>query len=114
MVRALVDELRAAALDGSMDAEAIGRRCAPAALVSEITGRCEAMQRRRHARVYNATGIVLHTGIGRAPLAPAAIDAVTGAAGYAIVEVDPVSGQRDQREVAVAELLTGSLGLAAR
>ncbi|MEC9048363.1 MAG: L-seryl-tRNA(Sec) selenium transferase [Planctomycetota bacterium] len=110
VVRALVDELRAAALDGSMDAEAIGRRCAPAALVSEVTGRCEAMQRRRHERVYNATGIVLHTGIGRAPLAPAAIDAVTGAAGYAIVEVDPVSGQRDQREVAVAALLTGLTG----
>lgn len=110
VVRELVDELRAAALDGSMDVDAIQRRCATSALVSEVTGRCEAMQRRRHERVYNATGIVLHTGIGRAPLAPAAIDAVAAAAGYAIVEVDPVTGQRDQREVAVASLLTELTG----
>lgn len=110
VVRELVDELRAAALDGSLDAEAIQRRCAHPALVSEVTGRCEALQRRRHERVYNATGIVLHTGIGRAPLAPAAIDAVVGATGFAVVEVDPVTGQRDQREVAVATLMTQLTG----
>ena len=46
-------------------------------------------------------------------LSRAAIAAMTQAAGYAIVEVDPATGQRDQREVAVAELLqdlTGAKG----
>ena len=110
VVRELVDELRTAALDGSLDADGIKRRCEPVALTQTITERVAALQRRRHERVYNATGIVLHTGIGRAPMAPEAIAAVAEAAGYAIVEVDPVTGQRDQREVAVAGLLKDLTG----
>lgn len=113
VVRGLVDELRQGALDGSLDKAQLEQRCAPQALVLTIRERCEAASRRRHERVYNGTGIVLHTGIGRAPLPRAAIMAMTDAAGYAIVEVDPVSGQRDQREVAVAGLLqdlTGATG----
>lgn len=110
VVRGLVDELRQGALDGSIDAAAMEQRCVGDALVATVLGRCEAASRRRHERVYNATGIVLHTGIGRAPLASSAIEAMTQAAGYAIVEVDPVSGQRDQREVAVAALLQDLTG----
>lgn len=110
VVRALVDELRRGALEGAIDADEMARRCADDALRATIVARCEQAAKRRHARVYNATGIVLHTGIGRAPLAPAAIEAVADAAGYAVVEVDPVTGVRDQREVAVAELLCGLTG----
>ncbi|HIE70265.1 MAG TPA: L-seryl-tRNA(Sec) selenium transferase, partial [Planctomycetes bacterium] len=113
VVRSLVEELREGALDGSIDAAAIKRRCSAEALVATIRERCEAAARRRHECVYNATGIVLHTGIGRAPLPSAAVAAMVSASGYAIVEVDPSSGQRDQREVAVSELLqdlTGAVG----
>lgn len=113
VVRRLVEELREGALDGSIDAAAIKRRCSAEALVATIRERCEAAARRRHECVYNATGIVLHTGIGRAPLPSAAVAAMVSASGYAIVEVDPNSGQRDQREVAVSELLqdlTGAVG----
>lgn len=110
VVRELVDELRRGALDGAIDPGAMEAQCRPEALVQTITRRCEVLQRRRHQRVYNATGIVLHTGIGRAPLAPAAIDAMAGAAGYAIVEVDPITGVRDQRECAVAGLLRDLTG----
>ena len=49
-------------------------------------------------RVLNATGVVLHTNLGRAPLAPearAAIDAA--AAGYSALELDLVTGRRDRR-----------------
>jgi L-seryl-tRNA(Ser) seleniumtransferase len=112
VVRSLVEELREGALDGSIDAAAIKRRCSAEALVATIRERCEAAARRRHERVYNATGIVLHTGIGRAPLPSAAVAAMVSASGYAIVEVDPSSGQRDQREVAVSELLQDLTGAA--
>src|SRR5262245_38370407 len=47
--------------------------------------------------VLNATGVVLHTNLGRAPLAPAAVDAITRAAGYVDVEYDVFSGTRARR-----------------
>lgn len=108
--RAWLDGLRAEVLSGELDADAVGARCTDDAVVDELTARCAAAARRRHERVYNATGIVLHTGIGRAPLAAKAIEAVVGAAGYAVVEVDPVTGVRDQREHAVSALLAELTG----
>ncbi len=47
--------------------------------------------------VVNATGVLLHTNLGRAPLSAAARDAVTAAAGCTDVEFDLDSGQRDRR-----------------
>jgi L-seryl-tRNA(Ser) seleniumtransferase len=54
----------------------------------------------------NATGIVLHTGLGRAPLAAEAVEAVTAvAAGYCNLELDLASGERGDRHAHVRELL---------
>lgn len=76
----------------------------------EVTARLEAMLGRRHRSVINATGILLHTGLGRAPLAEEAIDAAADAARYAVVEVDPDTGERDLREVRIARLLCDLTG----
>ena len=57
-------------------------------------------------RVLNATGVVLHTGLGRAPLSEAARAAVTSAAeGYANLEFDLATGARGSRHDHVAPLL---------
>ena len=48
-------------------------------------------------RVINATGVVVHTNLGRAPLSPAAIEAVVTAAGATDVELDLASGRRGAR-----------------
>jgi L-seryl-tRNA(Ser) seleniumtransferase len=48
-------------------------------------------------RVLNATGVVVHTNLGRAALSAAAVDAVQQAAGYVDVEYDIDSGRRAQR-----------------
>lgn len=47
--------------------------------------------------VLNATGVVLHTNLGRAALSPAARDAVAAAAGPTDVELDLVTGRRARR-----------------
>ena len=48
--------------------------------------------------VINATGVVLHTNLGRAPLASAAVDAIAAvASGYSCLEIDLPSGQRGHR-----------------
>jgi L-seryl-tRNA(Ser) seleniumtransferase len=48
-------------------------------------------------RVVNATGVVLHTNLGRAALSRAAIEAVTAAAAATDVELDLATGQRARR-----------------
>lgn len=53
--------------------------------------------------VINATGIVLHTGLGRAPLGDAALAAVCAAAGYCNLEFDLDNGERGQRVDHVAK-----------
>jgi L-seryl-tRNA(Ser) seleniumtransferase len=47
--------------------------------------------------VLNATGVVLHTNLGRAPLSAAAVDAAATAAGYVDVEFDLTRGNRARR-----------------
>jgi L-seryl-tRNA(Ser) seleniumtransferase len=63
-------------------------------------------------RVVNATGVVLHTNLGRAPLARAALDAMrSAAAGYATLEYDVANGVRGSRHVhctALLQELTGA------
>ncbi|MGO4597674.1 L-seryl-tRNA(Sec) selenium transferase [Terrabacter sp. 2RAF25] len=45
----------------------------------------------------NATGVVVHTNVGRAPLSAAALEAVVAAAGYVDVEFDVATGARARR-----------------
>ncbi|HUQ98264.1 MAG TPA: L-seryl-tRNA(Sec) selenium transferase [Gemmatimonadaceae bacterium] len=57
-------------------------------------------------RVINATGVVLHTNLGRAPLAAAALDAIHATAeGYSNLEYDLDTGSRGSRYSHCVELL---------
>ena len=47
--------------------------------------------------VLNATSVVVHTNLGRAPLSPTAVEAMVDAAGYVDVEMDLASGVRSKR-----------------
>jgi L-seryl-tRNA(Ser) seleniumtransferase len=55
--------------------------------------------------VLNATGVVLHTNLGRAPLSAAAVDAVVAAAGATDVELDLATGRRSRRGAAATDAL---------
>lgn len=62
-------------------------------------------------RVINATGVIIHTNLGRAPLARAAIEAVSEAAAYySNLEYDLTRGERGHRETHCQELLARLLG----
>ena len=62
-------------------------------------------------RVINATGIVLHTGLGRAPLSDVAVEAIVeGASGYCSLEYDLRTGKRSRRTDHVAEHLISITG----
>jgi L-seryl-tRNA(Ser) seleniumtransferase len=63
------------------------------------------------SRVVNATGVVLHTGLGRSPLPPAAARAGARAGqGYADLEIDRETGRRGRRTTRVERLLLALTG----
>ncbi len=97
--------LRAAARD--VLNEARGDGTSPAA--AEVAAQARALLLERDApslrRVLNATGVVLHTNLGRAPLSAAALEAIADVAGTASVEYDLVSGRRGERHGHAARLL---------
>ena len=62
--------------------------------------------------VLNATGVVVHTNLGRAPLAPGAVEALIAASGYVDVELDLATGTRSKRGVAVREALLNACPIA--
>jgi L-seryl-tRNA(Ser) seleniumtransferase len=59
--------------------------------------------------VLNATGVVVHTNLGRAPLSDVAVEAVVAAAGYVDVEFDLGTGRRSSRGAAARAALHAAL-----
>ncbi len=90
-----------------------GIRSADAQLATDLPALCARTRERARAleapyprRVLNATGVVLHTNLGRAPLAPEAAAAVVEAAcGYSDLEFERETGRRGSRLARVSELL---------
>src|SRR2546421_2928327 len=71
-----------------------------------VASRLRAAVAPRLRRVINATGVILHTNLGRAPLSRAAMDALAVAAGYSNLELDLARGKRGERAALVGGLLT--------
>jgi L-seryl-tRNA(Ser) seleniumtransferase len=79
-------------------------------LAARVAGVLDGAWARRTRGVVNATGVVLHTNLGRAPLSAAARAAVAEAAGYASVEYDLVAGTRGRRGAAAEALAREATG----
>jgi L-seryl-tRNA(Ser) seleniumtransferase len=78
----------------------------PGDLVERLRAEIAAARAPRLRRVLNATGVVVHTNLGRAPLAAAALDRIAEtAAGYSNLEYDLASGARGSRQDHVAAIL---------
>lgn len=80
-------------------------------LIDAITEKVKRAYRTPLQNCINATGIILHTGLGRAPLATEAVQAMAEAGqGYCSVEINLNSGQRSQRVEAVEQKLLRLFG----
>ncbi len=80
-------------------------------ILASALERLAARQAPRLCRAINATGVILHTGLGRAVLAPAALAAIASEQkGYSLLEVNRASGERSSRDLHVSELLVGLTG----
>jgi L-seryl-tRNA(Ser) seleniumtransferase len=87
--------------------EAIAGGAEPSgALLEEARARVEALERGSLRPVLNATGVIVHTNLGRAPLAEAAAEAAADAArGYSNLEYDLEGGTRGSRQVHAESIL---------
>ncbi len=119
LARAAVDagaapEAATAAARAAIDAARVAiARAAPAEEIAALVVPAAVVARARPTlrRVINATGVVLHTGLGRAPLAPAALAAIAElAAGYCSLELDLATGERGSRHDHVTEALIALTG----
>ena len=86
------------------------------ALLEAVEARLSDGVRETLFSVINATGVVIHTNLGRAPLPPEAVAAAALAAGYANLELDLVTGRRSSRQEhldpLIAEMTGAEAGLA--
>ncbi|MCB9894820.1 MAG: L-seryl-tRNA(Sec) selenium transferase [Planctomycetes bacterium] len=81
------------------------------ALASLVERRIAALTEPVQCRVINATGVILHTSLGRAPLAPQAVEtAMREATGYSCLELDRATGKRSDRDKLVNGLLARITG----
>jgi L-seryl-tRNA(Ser) seleniumtransferase len=108
IVREVTDDLRKQIqADGSLNLE-------QAKLFDEAVRRiisvCELESSAAIRKVINATGVILHTNLGRAPLSEAARQAIQTATGYCTLEYDPALGERGRRGGRVEELLVQLTG----
>lgn len=79
-------------------------------IATQVHTRLQDSTRGRVQRVINATGVILHTNLGRAPLSQAAIAAMVQAAGPCTVEYDLTDRQRSSRGGHAARLLRDLVG----
>jgi L-seryl-tRNA(Ser) seleniumtransferase len=101
--RSVVDRLRAEIASGSLDSPKLDLA---------LTGVADAVDRElRRALTYslrqviNATGVILHTNLGRAPLSPTALDHARDVSlAYSNLEFDVTAGERGKRDVHVNRL----------
>ncbi|TLP71866.1 L-seryl-tRNA(Sec) selenium transferase [Nesterenkonia sphaerica] len=88
VVRQIITDVQRAARAGTLP---------PAEVDSEVLTRLRELRPSTMRRVLNATGVVVHTNLGRAPLSASAQAALAEAAGYVDVEMDLESGRRAGR-----------------
>jgi L-seryl-tRNA(Ser) seleniumtransferase len=113
VVRSVLADLRALLKDGIGAQEAAPNSSAAGleAIEARVVAEVEVLLAPSLRRVINATGVILHTNLGRAPLSRDAVARIAETAGrYSNLEYDIESGERGKRDVHTARLLAELVG----
>ena len=104
LVRDALSEARSMIKDGSEPPSVVD-------VARSVFARADSAWRRWPRRAINATGVILHTNLGRAPLSRESLEAVEEAgAGYSDLEFDLETGKRGSRQARVSELICRATG----
>jgi L-seryl-tRNA(Ser) seleniumtransferase len=115
LARKVMEDLRREILNGGYQAKDASQNGEQPTLLQEAEQRLvtthESESAKRLRRVINATGVILHTNLGRAPLSEPARRAINeAAAGYCTLEYDIHSGARGRRGARTEDLLANLTG----
>ncbi len=100
-VRQALDQVRSAVLEGKFEADDV-----EAEVVARSIRLLREAARPSYRKVVNATGIILHTGLGRAVLPKRAINRITQElSGYSLLQVGVETGKRSKRDYRIERLL---------
>src|SRR5262245_37616552 len=115
LLRKIIEELRIEIVNGSAGAppsqNGLSGEWAAAEIERRLIAHLENQARSTLRRVVNATGVIIHTNLGRAPLSSSALAAMTEVAGhYSNLEYDVEKGDRGHRESHCQDLLARITG----
>ena len=114
LARTAVADIRALARSGATINGRPIEEHTTANLLQEAERRLEAALEQERltglTHIINATGVVLHTNLGRAPLSESALEAIRRAARYCNLEYDTATGSRGRRGIRVESLLVQLTG----
>lgn len=101
-IRQILSDIRKHIIEGNIDRETVSEENLQSTLLLWLDNKAKQHTR----RVVNATGIILHTNLGRAPIAAEALEAIARTAGgYSDLEFDLTNGERGSRYRHVEQLL---------
>ena len=103
-IRLAIDELRELILTeapSEVDEEALRQK-----IITDVKQRLKTFARPHYRKVINATGIILHTALGRAVLSSRALRQIQDElSGYSLLQTDIESGKRSKRDSCIEQLL---------
>ena len=109
-VQKVLNETREQIRTGQLAGEQVEEALAEERLIRAMRTLLEEAQQISVGRVINATGVILHTGLGRARLPAVAMEALAELDGYCTLQMDMETGGRSKRDGKVEELLVELTG----
>lgn len=104
-VQKVLDAARQKIRSGKLGAEQLGDLLSDGELGGAVRAELQQSEQISVRRVVNATGVILHTGLGRAALPECAMKALADLARYCSLQIDLEGGKRGQRDAGVEKLL---------